>query len=73
MISDYFPEEKVSEDDMSTVPPLLEFRRRLHKTFYETLGKTAKLPFKYSELVDLSTYYFNHVASCKSWKDDMNL
>jgi len=69
--SSYFPEDKVIDSDMRTVPPLLEFRRRLFQRF-TTVSKyeTSTIRFSSSELVDLCMYYFNHVASCKPWRNN---
>merc|ERR1712126_278136 len=71
--TDYFPESKVKPEDMSSVPPLFEFRCTLHEQFRSSLGRSPpKLPFMLSELVDLCMYYFNHVASNKSWKSSID-
>ena len=55
--------KRFSEDDMASVPALMDLREELHRKLYRTHRKKADLPFRFSEVTDLCMYYLNHIAS----------
>ena len=59
---------RICDDDVFACPPMMDYRRNLHNRLSTAIGG-KKHTFRYSEIVDLSMYYFNHIAD-KSWLRD---